>query len=52
MAIFFLGGAAGSALAAWTFARWGWGATALAGMVLPAAAFLFFLTERPSSRRA
>jgi predicted MFS family arabinose efflux permease len=51
MAIFFLGGAAGSALAAWTFERWGWGATALAGMALPAAAFLYFLTERAPVRR-
>jgi predicted MFS family arabinose efflux permease len=51
MAIFFLGGAAGSALAGWTFERWGWGATALAGMALPAAAFLYFLTERPARQR-
>jgi predicted MFS family arabinose efflux permease len=46
MATFFLGGAAGSALAAWTFERWGWGATAALGMALPGAALLYFLTER------
>lgn len=50
MATFFLGGAAGSELAAWTFERWGWGATALVGMALPGAAFLFFLTERATRR--
>jgi predicted MFS family arabinose efflux permease len=46
MAIFFVGGAAGSALAAWSYARWGWSATAALGMALPAAALLYFLTER------
>jgi predicted MFS family arabinose efflux permease len=50
MAIFFVGGAAGSALSAWTYARWGWGATALLGMALPAAALLYFATERRAAR--
>jgi predicted MFS family arabinose efflux permease len=46
MATFFLGGAAGSALAAWTYARWGWTATAVLGMALPGAALAYFATER------
>jgi predicted MFS family arabinose efflux permease len=52
MAIFFLGGAAGSALSAWAFARWGWGATALLGMSLPAAALVYFATEGRGERAA
>jgi predicted MFS family arabinose efflux permease len=51
MAIFFLGGAAGSALAAWTYARWGWGVTALLGMALPGAALLYFATEQREGAR-
>jgi predicted MFS family arabinose efflux permease len=46
MAIFFLGGAAGSALGAWSYARFGWTGAALVGMCLPAAALLYFATER------
>jgi predicted MFS family arabinose efflux permease len=45
MATFFLGGAAGSALGGWSFARWGWMGAALIGMSLPAAALLYFVTE-------
>jgi predicted MFS family arabinose efflux permease len=45
MAIFFVGGAAGSALAAWSYARWGWDATSMIGMSLPLAAFVYFATE-------
>jgi predicted MFS family arabinose efflux permease len=46
MATFFLGGAAGSALGAWSYAHWGWGATVIVGMSMPAAALLYFVTER------
>lgn len=46
MTTFFVGGAIGSALSAWSFERWGWGATAALGMALPAAALLYFATEK------
>ncbi|MFL6673405.1 MAG: MFS transporter [Massilia sp.] len=46
MATFFLGGAAGSALGAWSYAHWGWGAAAIVGMCMPTAALLYFATER------
>jgi predicted MFS family arabinose efflux permease len=45
MATFFLGGAAGSAIGAWSYARFGWTGAALVGMSLPAAALLYFATE-------
>lgn len=45
MAIFFVGGAIGSALAGWSYAHWGWLGTALIGMALPLAALLYFATE-------
>ncbi|KGB21179.1 MFS transporter [Acetobacter tropicalis] len=40
MAIFFLGGAAGSALGAWTYAQGGWIWASTLGAALPAVAFL------------
>jgi predicted MFS family arabinose efflux permease len=46
MAIFFVGGALGSALSAWSYERWGWGATAVLGMALPAMALAYFATEK------
>jgi predicted MFS family arabinose efflux permease len=46
MATFFVGGALGSALSAWSYERWGWGATAALGMALPAAALAYFATEK------
>jgi len=46
MAIFFTGGAIGSAVGAWAYAEGGWGLASMIGMALPAAAFLFFLTEK------
>lgn len=46
MAIFFLGGAAGSALGAWTYARGGWIWASTLGAALPALAFLVCLTEK------
>jgi predicted MFS family arabinose efflux permease len=45
MATFFLGGAAGSAVGAWSFAHGGWQAACAVGMGLIGAMFLVFLTE-------
>jgi predicted MFS family arabinose efflux permease len=47
IATIFVGGASGSALAAWSFAVGGWHLTALSGLALPLLAFAYFLTERP-----
>ena len=44
MATFFLGGAAGSALGAWSFAHGGWQAACAVGMGLIGTMFLVFLT--------
>jgi predicted MFS family arabinose efflux permease len=49
MALFFAGGAAGSALGGWSYAAGGWSLTAWLGAALPAAALLLFATE-PSTR--
>ncbi len=46
MTIMFLGGAAGSTLASYSFYRGGWGMTAGIGAALSGAALLLFLTER------
>ncbi|QAU22998.1 MFS transporter [Dyella sp. M7H15-1] len=46
IAIFFLGGAIGSAAGAWVFAQFGWACTAWLGFSLPAGAMLYYLTER------
>ncbi|OLP52661.1 MFS transporter [Rhizobium rhizosphaerae] len=46
MATFFLGGALGSAAGAYAYAHGGWLAASLLGLALPAAAFLFSLTEK------
>lgn len=51
MTTFFVGGAIGSALSAWSFERWGWGATAALGMALPAAALLYFATEKSQKEK-
>jgi predicted MFS family arabinose efflux permease len=50
MATFFLGGAAGSALGAWSYARWGWTGAVIVGISLPAAALLYFVTEPHTER--
>lgn len=47
MAGFFLGGAACSALGAWTFAQGGWSLTLWIGLALPVVTLLWFSTERP-----
>ncbi len=46
MAIFFVGGAIGSSLGAWSYAYGGWGLTVLIGMAIPLLAFLYFLSEK------
>jgi predicted MFS family arabinose efflux permease len=50
MATFFVGGAIGSALGAWSYAQGGWSLTAWVGMALPVAALLYSATG--SARRA
>ncbi len=45
MAIFFLGGAASSAIGAWAYAAGGWSLATWAGLALPAAALAWFATE-------
>lgn len=44
-ALFFAGGAVGSASGAWMLANYGWRAALLAGMAFPAAALLYWVTE-------
>lgn len=45
IAIIFIGGACGSALGAWSFARGGWPLTSWVGFAMPALALLYFLTD-------
>ena len=52
MATFFGGGALGSALGAWTYAHYGWGATSLVGMACPALALLAYAIHSFSARGA
>ena len=44
-ALFFAGGAAGSAIGAWVYASYGWPATLLTGMAFPGLALLVWLAE-------
>ncbi|WKW52551.1 MFS transporter [Rhodomicrobium lacus] len=46
MAIFFAGGAIGSAAGAWAFASGGWPLCAATGFAFPIAALIYFATER------
>ncbi|MBV8651346.1 MAG: MFS transporter [Alphaproteobacteria bacterium] len=46
MAIFFAGGAVGSALGAWAYAQGGWLMASSVGLALPVLALLYFTTER------
>jgi len=46
MAIFFCGGAIGSAVGGWAYAQGGWGLTAWIGLALPVAALGCWVTER------
>jgi predicted MFS family arabinose efflux permease len=45
MATFFLGGAVGSALGAWAYAKGGWPLASWIGFALPAMALAWFATE-------
>jgi predicted MFS family arabinose efflux permease len=44
-ALFFAGGALGSALGAWVFASYGWHAALLTGMAFPGLALVYWVTE-------
>lgn len=46
VAMIFVGGATGSTLGAWAYARGGWDLTSLVGFAMPALALLYFLTEK------
>jgi len=46
MAIFFLGGAIGSAIGGWIYATGGWSAALWIGMAFPIVAILYFATEK------
>jgi len=46
MSTFFVGGALGSAIGAWSFAYGSWSMTAWIGFGLPIAALIYFMTER------
>lgn len=46
MAVFFAGGAIGSALGGWSYAQGSWKAASVIGFSLPVIAFLYYLTER------
>ncbi len=48
MATFFGGGAFGSAVGGWSYAEGGWPLTMAAGLLLPAAALSYFLSEKRS----
>ncbi|MGV7208853.1 MFS transporter [Oxalobacteraceae bacterium A2-2] len=51
MALFFMGGALGSSLGGWMFARHGWHGVLLAGLCFPAVALCVFATEFLGRRR-
>jgi predicted MFS family arabinose efflux permease len=51
MAIFFAGGAAGSAIASLTFVRGGWELVSWVGLVFPVAALVFYATEFGAASR-
>lgn len=46
MAIFFLGGAVGSALGTWSYSQGDWKLTSLIGTILPLLALVYFFTEK------
>lgn len=49
MAIFFGGGAIGSAIGAWAYAMGGWKAAILIGIALPTIAMVYYATEKKSN---
>lgn len=46
MAVFFAGGAVGSALGGWSYAYGGWALASLVGVSMPIAALLYYFTEK------
>lgn len=52
MATFFMGGAAGSAVGGWAFARGGWALASWVGFILPMLALAYFATEFLPANRA
>jgi len=46
MAVFFIGGAIGSALGGWAYAYGGWMAASLIGLSMPITALLYYFTEK------
>jgi predicted MFS family arabinose efflux permease len=52
MAIFFAGGAAGSAIGGWAYASGGWNAALWIGIALPLIAMIYYATEKKSSGTA
>lgn len=46
MAVFFAGGAIGSALGGWSYAHGNWATASIIGFSLPVLAFLYYLTEK------
>jgi predicted MFS family arabinose efflux permease len=51
-ALFFAGGALGSALGGWVYASYGWHAALLTGMAFPGLALLYWITEYVAESRA
>jgi predicted MFS family arabinose efflux permease len=51
-ALFFAGGALGSALGGLVYASYGWHAALLAGMAFPGLALLYWITEYVAESRA
>lgn len=51
-ALFFAGGALGSALGAWVYASYGWHAALLTGMAFPGLALLYWLSEYAAAANA
>lgn len=52
MALFFVGGAFGSALGGWVYAAHGWHGVLVAGMLFPLAGLACFATESRQARAA
>lgn len=51
MAVFFAGGAVGSAVGGWLFAQGGWMAASVFGMAMPVVALVYHLTGRVADKR-
>lgn len=49
MAVFFIGGAIGSALGGWAYAYGGWTLASILGLSMPVAALLYYCTEKSNS---